>query len=135
MRRDSLFDERIVWQGRPEVVQTPPFLRAIAGVSFVMATISLCFAAVIAVALDTSAAPALAFAVWCVALGTLLLKLPRRWLAQARYVVTDTRVIVKYGPFSRSIDRGAISFARIYWNPDAPNTGDLEVVFVAPTSS
>lgn len=135
MRRDSLFDERIVWQGRPEVVQTPPFLRALAGVSFVMATISLCFAAVIAVALDTSAVPALAFAVWCVALGTLLLKLPRRWLAEARYVVTDTRVIVKYGPFSRSIDRGAISFARIFWNPDAPNTGDLEVVRAVPTGA
>ena len=68
MRRDSLFDERIVWQGRPEVVQTPPFLRALAGVSFVMATISLCFAAVSAVALDSSAARDLAFAVCCVAL-------------------------------------------------------------------
>jgi hypothetical protein len=34
--------------------------------------------------------------------------LPRCWLAQARCVVTDTRVIVKYGRFSRNIDRRAI---------------------------
>ena len=37
-----------------------------------------------------------------------LLMLPRCWLAQAPCVVTDTRVIVKYGRFSRNIDRRAI---------------------------
>ena len=135
MPRDSLFDERIVWQGRPEVVQTPPFLRALSAVAFVMAAISLCFALVIAVALDESSAAALAFSVWCLALGTLVWRLPRRWLSEARYIVTDFRVIVKYGPFSRSIDRGSISFARIYWNADLPNAGDLEVVRAVPTGA
>lgn len=135
MPRDSLFDDHIVWQGRPEVVQTPPFLRALAVVAFVMAAISLCFAAVLAVSLGESTTGPLAFSLWCVALGTLLLRVPRRWLAEARYLVTDSRVIVKYGPFSRSIERASISFARIYWNPDVPNTGDLEVVRAVPTGA
>jgi hypothetical protein len=133
--RDSLFDERIVWQGRPEVVQTPAFLRALAAVAIVMAAISLCFAAVIAVALAESPAAPLAFTVWCIALGMILWHLPRRWLAEARYVVTDSHVIAKYGPFSRSIERGSITFARIFWNPDLPNTGDLEIVRAVPTGA
>jgi hypothetical protein len=59
--RDSLFNDRIVWQGRPEVVQTPPFLRALSAVAFVMAAISLCFAAVLAVSLGESSTGPLAF--------------------------------------------------------------------------
>jgi hypothetical protein len=133
--RDSLFNDRIVWQGRPEVAQTPPFFRALAAVAFVMAAISVCFAAVITVALDESPAAALAFSIWCIALGMLTWRLPRRWLAESRYVVTDSRVIVKYGPFTRSIERASISFARIYWTPDLPNTGDLEVVRAVPTGA
>jgi hypothetical protein len=42
---------------------------------------------------------------------------------------------VQYGPFTRSIERRAISFARIFWNEDAPNTGDLEVVRAVPTGA
>jgi len=133
--RDSLFNERIVWQGRPHVPRTPAFLRAIALVAFVVAAISASFAAVIAVALGNGFAAPLAFAVWCVALGLLLIQVPKRWLSGARYLVTDSHVIVKYGPFSRSIERNAISFARIYWQKDVPNVGDLEVVRAVPTGA
>jgi hypothetical protein len=50
-------------------------------------------------------------------------------------VVTDAHVIVKYGPFSRTIERRSISFARIFWNEDCPNTGDLEIVRAVPTGA
>lgn len=135
MPRDSFFGERIIWQGRPELIKLPPFVRALSAVAFITAAISLSFAAVLAVALAEFPFGPLSFAVWCVALGTLLLVLPRRWAERARYVVTDAHVVVKYGPFSRSIERKSISFARIFWNEDSPNTGDLEVVRAVPTGA
>jgi hypothetical protein len=133
--RDSLFGERIIWEGRPEVTTPPAFLRALATVAFVIAAITLSFAAVIAVGLREFPGVPLLFAGWCVALGVLLVHVPRRWARTARYLVTEKQVIVKYGPFSRSIERGAISFARIFWNADAPHTGDLEVVRAVPTGA
>lgn len=135
MPRDSFFGERIIWQGRPEVVKQPPFLKALAAVAFVTATISLSFAAVIALALSELPVSPLLFAAWSATLGVLLIVLPRRWAERARYTVTESHVIVKYGPFSRSIERNAISFARIFWNEDHPNTGDLEIVRAVPTGA
>jgi hypothetical protein len=133
--RDSYFGERIIWQGRPEVVKPPAFFKALAAVAFVSAAISLSFAAVIAFALAEAPLSPLLFFAWCVTLGVLLLVLPRRWAERARYTVTESHVIVKYGPFSRTIERHAISFARIFWNEDHPNTGDLEIVRAVPTGA
>lgn len=135
MPRDPLFGERIVWQGRPEVTKVPLFWRALSAVAFVIATISACFAAVIAVALTELPALPLAFSLWCVGLGAALVHVPRRWAKGSHYIVTDAHVVVHYGPFSRTIERNAISFARIYWNEDAPHTGDLEVVRAVPTGA
>jgi len=133
--RDSLFGERIVWEGRPEVTDPPKFLRATSIVAYVVAAISLSFAAVIALGLRQFPAGPLLFAAWCVTLGVLLVRVPRRWAEQARYLVTERQLVVKYGPFSRTMERGSISFARIFWNPDVPNTGDLEVVRAVPTGA
>jgi hypothetical protein len=133
--RDSFFGERIIWQGRPELIKLPPFVRALAAVAFITAAISMSFATVLVVALTEFPLGPLTFAAWCIALGVLLLVLPRRWAEKARYIVTDAHVVVKYGPFSRSIERKSISFARIFWNEDSPNTGDLEVVRAVPTGA
>jgi hypothetical protein len=130
-----LFGERIIWQGRPELIKLPPFVRALSVVAFITAAISLSFAAVLVVALAEFPFGPLAFTLWCIVLGVLILVLPRRWAERARYVVTDAHVVVKYGPFSRSIERKSISFARIFWNEDSPNTGDLEVVRAVPTGA
>ncbi|HET9959660.1 MAG TPA: PH domain-containing protein, partial [Polyangiaceae bacterium] len=133
--RDSFLGERIVWQGQPEVTAPPAFLRALAAVCFVTAVISGCFGAVIAVALAEFPLASVLFSLWCSGLGVALLVLPRRFAKTARYFVTDRRVIVKYGPFSRSIERRAISFARIFWTDEAAHTGDLEVVRAVPAGA
>lgn len=135
MPRDSLFGERIIWQGRPEVTDPPKFLRALSLVAALIACISLAFAAVIGFALGEFPGAPLLFSVWCISLSVLLVKLPRYFAQQARYLVTEKQVIVKYGPLSRSIERRSISFARIFWNQDWPNTGDLEVVRAVPTGA
>ncbi len=131
--RDSRFGEEVIWTGRPEVVSTPPFLRAFAAVFFAMAAVSVCFAVVISIALGTSPAAMLLFGLWTASLGLALLHGPRIWLAQVRYEVTETKVIVKRGPFRRNIDRTGISFARIQWQ--RPGIGDIELVRAVPTGA
>jgi hypothetical protein len=132
---DSLFGERIIWMARPQVVATPPLLRGIALLCFVMSVISISFAVVRAVALGTSATSTLAFGAWCASLGLLLLQGPKIWLAQARYIVTENHVIFQRGLFRRTIERRAISFARIFWDKTHPGVGDIELVRAVPTGA
>ena len=135
MARDPLFGERIVWTARPTVLAPPPLARAVAFVFFVLAAISLSFALVIAFALRTAPAGPMLFSIWCMSLGIATREVPRMWLTKARYVVTDQHVITYFGPFRRSIDRKAISFARIFWNDSDHTAGDLELVRAVPTGA
>lgn len=135
MPRESVFGERIVWQGHPEVTKPPALFRGLSAIAFVTAAISGSFACVIGAGLGSFPVAPLFFTLWCIALGVAVTVLPRRWAERARYIVTDNHVVIEYGPFTRSIERRAISFARIFWNEDAPNTGDLEVVRAVPTGA
>jgi hypothetical protein len=130
-----LFGERIVWVGRPQVVETPRIMRAFAAVLFIVAIVSFSSAALAAVALGTVPTPLMLFTLWCVGAGIAALYGPRIWLAPVRYVVTSHHVIWQRGPFRRTIQRDAISFARIFWNTDTPGTGDLELVRAVPTGA
>src|SRR5688572_26479873 len=108
--RDSLFQERIVWTGHPQVISTPPVFRAAAIVLFISAAISTSFSFVLSLALHASPAAPLLFAAWCTALGLLCLQLPKIWLSKVKYIVTEHHVISQRGPFRRTIERRAISF-------------------------
>ncbi|HEY4103404.1 MAG TPA: hypothetical protein VGM44_05915 [Polyangiaceae bacterium] len=135
MARDPLFGERIVWAGRPTELAPPPLWRGVALVFFIISAISLSFALVIALVLRTAPAGPMLFSLWCASLGIAAREVPRMWLAKARYVVTDEHVIVYFGPFRRSIERRAISFARIFWNDVDHTAGDLELVRAVPTGA
>jgi hypothetical protein len=133
--RDSIFGERIIWQGRPQVVATPPILRAAAFVLFVSSAVSTSYAFVLSLTLGASPAASLLFAAWCASFGLALLHLPRIWLAQVRYIVTENHVISQRGPFRRSIERRAITFARIFWSKRTPGTGEIDLVRAVPTGA
>ena len=133
--RDSLFGERIIWAARPAVIRPTAFQRSLAVVAFVAATITLCFALLVAILLHGDFLPLLFFAFWCATLGLGILQGPRIILSQARYVVTDQHVIAIYGPIRRTIERRAISFARIYWDDSHPDAGDVELVRAVPTGA
>ena len=135
MARDSLFGERIVWTGHPTRLSSPPMLRAAALVLFILAAVSTSYALVLALALGASPAATLLFAMWCTSLGFACLQLPRIWLAKVRYVVTEQHVIWQRGPFRRSIERRAISFARVFWSKQAPGIGDIDLVRAVPTGA
>jgi hypothetical protein len=110
-------------------------MRSIAVVAFVGSGITLSFAFVVALTLHAPYGLLLLFAFWCAALGLGVLEAPRLLLAKARYVITDQHVIAIYGPFRRTIERRAISFARIYWDEKQADIGNIELVRAVPTGA
>jgi hypothetical protein len=133
MTRDPLTAEPIIWSGRPEVIETPPFLKAVAGVLFVVAAVAALFAVVVSGALGASPTSLLLVGAWAATLGLLSLNGTKIWLTQARYLVTERRVVVQRGIFRRTIDRHAISFARIIWSQRYPDVGTVELVRAVQT--
>jgi hypothetical protein len=133
--RDSLYGERIVWAGRPKSVRPSALLRALSGLCFVTSAISLLFAVVTSLALRMTPTSPLLFGFWATLLGIAFRSVPRMLMERATYVVTEHHVVVHFGPFRRSIQRSAVSFARIFWDADQPDTGDLELVRAVPTGA
>lgn len=135
MERDSLLGERIIWTARPKVIETPGTLRAAAVILFVLSADSLCFGVTTALALSIPPTSALLFAAWTATLGLVCWQGPKIWLGRVRYIVTERHVVMQRGPFRRTIERRAISFARIFWNPRAPGVGDMDLVRAVPTGA
>ena len=81
MARDPLFGERIVWTASPTELAPPPLARAASFLFFVLAAISLSFAVVIALALQTAPAGPLLFSLWCASLGIAAREVPREFFA------------------------------------------------------
>jgi hypothetical protein len=134
-RRDSLFGDLVVWSGRPKVVKVPPVYRASALVAAVASAIATASAVVVATALGARPGSLLAFAAWMATLALALATLPKWWRSSLEYVLTDRNVVVRRGRMRRTIDRRAISFALIHWDPKNPGVGDLELVRAVPTGA
>lgn len=135
MARDPISNETIIWSGRPQRVETPATFRVIGAVLFVTAAIATSFAFVSAWGLGASPFALLMFATWSASLGLAALHGPRIWLSRVEYMVTDEHVGWRRGPFGRTIARKSISYARIFWNSDDPNVGDIELVRAVPTGA
>lgn len=135
MARDSLFDENVVWSGHATELRTPSTLRLAAVLLFLVAAVSLLFAVAQRFALHVSPVSSVLYATWCVALGALCLSVPKWWLSQAKFVVTQNHVIWQRGPFRRTIERRSISFARIFWSKRHPGVGALQLVRAVPTGA
>ena len=133
MARDSLFNESIVWTGKPAVLRTPPVYRVVAASAAAMSVVSLLFSVVAALALSAPVGGMLFFSAWCALLAAGAWRLPIVWQSRVEYIVTDKHVIWRRGPLRRTIDRQAISYARIHWI--APNVGDLVLVRAVPTGA
>ena len=135
MSRDSLFGESILWQGRPKGGFLPARYRTIAAVLAILSVVSVAFAVVAATAIHAHVGGMLAFAAWCATLALAAWRGPLLWEAGVEYLITDKHVIWRRGPIRRTIDRAAISYALIRWNPRAPGTGDLVLVRAVPTGA
>lgn len=135
MKRESLFDEAVVWSGRPKVVRCPPLYQVGAAVAGVVSAITTASAVVVATALDQRPGALLVFAAWMALLAVALGLGPKWWQSELEFVVTERQVFFQRGRLRRSMDRSAISFARIHWYPNNPGVGDLELVRAVPTGA
>ncbi len=95
----------------------------------------MCFAIVAATALHASVGGMLFFAAWCATIALGAWQFPLVWRSRLEFLVTDTHVIWRRGPIRRSIERKAISYALIRWNPRVSGVGDLIVVRAVPTGA
>ncbi len=133
--RDPLLGEKIIWHGRPQVVETPKAFKVGAIVLFLTSIVATSFAVVTAWALQVSPAPMLLFAALAASLGIAALHGPKIWLSKLEYLITEGHVVWRRGPFRRAIARKSISYARIFWHPSNPNVGDVELVRAVPTGA
>jgi hypothetical protein len=135
MARDSLFSERIVWQGRCRAVSVPFAQKTMAGVATVVCAVTLCYAVVIAKALDVPVGGMVLFAGWCATIALGAWRLPLWWRSQLEYVVTDRHVIWRRGRIRRSIEINQISYALVRWSTHDASTGDLVLIRAVPTGA
>src|SRR5579859_3427389 len=135
MARESLFGERIVWQGRSAAVTVPFVQKATAAVAAVVSLVALCYAVVLAKSLAVPVGGMILLAAWCATLALLTWRIPIWWRSQVEYVVTERQVIWRRGRIRRSIEIAQISYALIRWNSRYPSVGDLVIVRAVPTGA
>jgi hypothetical protein len=135
MARDSLFGERIVWQGRCQNAYVPFASKAMASAAAVVSLVTLAYAVVIVKALEVPVGGMVVFAAWCAMLALGAWRVPVWWRSRIEYLVTEKHVIWRRGPIRRTIATGQISYARIRWSASDPKVGDLVLVRAVPTGA
>lgn len=135
MPRDSLYDEQIAWTGGPKVLTVPRVFKAVAVVSATVSVVALAFAVVVATGLRLPVGSLLIFSAWAAGIAAAAWRLPLWFRASVKYTVTERHVIWQRGRLRRTIERDAISYAVIRWNPNVPGVGDLVLERAVPTGA
>src|ERR1019366_7938331 len=133
--RDSLYGERIVWQGRCRAVTVPFVHKVVCGMAAVMSAVTLCYALVVAKSLAAPVGGMVLFAAWCATLALGAWRFPLWWRSKVEFIVTDKHVIWRRGRLRRTIDTRQISYALVRWNPRDPTMGDLVIIRAVPTGA
>ncbi|HEY8432576.1 MAG TPA: hypothetical protein VIL20_29600, partial [Sandaracinaceae bacterium] len=125
--------ERVLWEGRPlPGVPRDRRWRLGPAVLFMVAAIAAIFAGLLAIVELPGATQTALVAAYLALAATAVWIAPSFLLDPCRFVITDRRVIWKRGRMRRSIDRHAITYARILWHPRRPTVGTLELVRAVP---
>ncbi len=135
MARDSLFGERIVWQGRCRVMAVPPGQKALSLVAGMVSAVTLSFAVVAAKSLDVPVGGMILFAAWCATVALGAWRIPIWWRSGLEYLVTERHVIWRRGRIRRSIEISQISYALVRWDQHDPSLGELVLVRAVPTGA
>ena len=125
--------EQVWWYGRP-VPGVQSGRRWVLGPLFLLTVAAIfgSFAGVVALAGLSGAARLGAFALF-LGCGSGLAWLAPRWIHDpCEYLVTDRRILLRWGRFRRSMDRRAVDYARIRWHRQHPGVGHLELVRAVP---
>jgi hypothetical protein len=135
MARDSLFGERILWQGRCQTSSLLVVEKVTAVVASVVSAVTLCDAVVVSGSLDVRVDGMVLFAAWCAALALGAWRVPLWWRSGVRHIVTERHVIWQRGRIRRSIEIGQISYALVRWSGGDPSIGDLVLIRAVPTGA
>jgi hypothetical protein len=135
LARDSLYGERIVWQGRCRAVTVPFTHKVVSVMAAVVSAVTLSYALVVAKSLGVPVGGMVLFAAWCATLALGAWRGPLWWRSQVEYMVTDKHVIWRRGRLRRSIETRAISYALVRWNQRDPSLGDLVLIRAVPTGA
>ena len=125
--------ERVLWHGGPQpgVARSlrwrlPPLLFA------VLAADSALFAGLLLAADVHALRPTLSMAIYLALTAIAFHVAPRFLLDPCEYLVTDRRILWRRGRARRTMDRHAVTLARIAWHASAPGVGDLELERAVP---
>jgi hypothetical protein len=135
MARDSLYGERIVWEGRCQNASVPFGQKAMSIAAAVVSAVTLSYAVVVARALSVPVGGMVVFSAWCATLALAAWRVPVWWRSRIEYIVTEKHVIWRRGLIRRSIATGQISYARVRWSARDPRVGDLVLVRAVPTGA
>jgi hypothetical protein len=109
--------ERVLWVGRPVLgVPRPLGYTVVLLASGAVATSSLLFAALLRVSDLPGVQVCVAVALYAMVFAIGAFLVPRYTLDPCEFALTQRRVLLRRGASVRSIDRNAISFARIRWH-------------------
>jgi hypothetical protein len=125
--------ERVLWQGAPQL-GIPRDLRWTIGPALVvaLAAITGLFAGLLYVSGIPAVRPTVMSTCYLLMTAIAMRLLPRYSLDPCEYMLTDRQVIWKRGQQRRTIDRFAITYARIHWHRSVPGVGHLELVRAVP---
>lgn len=135
LRRDSLYGENIgrVWRTRP--VPPPLGMKIASAMLAALSAVTTCFGIAVGQALHVPIGGILFVAAWLACLSLAAYFGPGIWRREIQIVLTSRHVIWRRGRLRRSIERRAISYARIHWHPSVSGVGDLELVRAVPTGA
>jgi membrane protein YdbS with pleckstrin-like domain len=123
--------ERVLWEGRPTPgTPRPPLYLWLPLFLGALALISACFAALLWLAEMPGALRSSGVATYLGLLAAAVRLAPRFLLDPCRFAITDRRVLWKRGHLRRSMDRHAVSFARVRWS--TKEVGSLDLVRAVP---
>lgn len=134
-RRDSLYGDSIRQSFRPRAVPPPFGMKIASAMLGALAAVTTCFAIAAGVVLHVRIGSILFLAAWLAFLAVGAYVGPGWWRREIEIVLTSRHVIWRRGRLKRSIERRAISFARIHWHPGVAGVGDLELVRSVPTGA
>jgi hypothetical protein len=126
-------NERVLFSGGPKL-GTPRDLRwtIVPGLLLALAVITALFAGLLAVSGIVAVRPTALTAFYFLLTAVAARMLPRYLLDPCEYMITDRQVIWKRGQLRRTMDRKAITYARIHWHRSEPGVGHLELVRAVP---
>jgi hypothetical protein len=125
--------ERLLWEGRPH--RGAPRDRAwrlVPALLWTISAITASFSALLMLVELPGSTQVAFFALYLALFGLAVWLAPSFLLDPCRFAITDRRVIWMRGRLRRSIDRHAITYARIRWHKHVPTVGHLELVRAVP---